>query len=153
MWRQPQGWTTAALLTLMVGVPAAPEGLPVAVKVATSVCIPTVAAGLAVGATSLGAADLALIPAGTYEPLLRGRDEPERVAVAAFRLEVRPVTNGEFLEFVRAHPRWRRSQVTPLFAEAGYLADWAGDLELGPRASSFVACTVPSRCSGGPYTV
>ena len=73
------------------------------------------------------------IPAGEYIPLLRGRDEPERVPVAAFHLDARPVTNAEFLAFVRDNPRWRRSQVSPLFADAGYLADWAGDLELGPR--------------------
>jgi formylglycine-generating enzyme len=77
---------------------------------------------------------MVLIPAGTYEPLLRGRDDPERVATAAFWLDARPVTNGEFLDFVRAHPRWQRSRVSPLFAEKGYLADWAGDLELGPQA-------------------
>jgi formylglycine-generating enzyme required for sulfatase activity len=77
---------------------------------------------------------MALIPAGSYTPVLRGRDEPAAVPVAAFRLDVRPVTNAEFLEFVRAHPKWRRSQVSPLFADPGYLADWAGDLELGARA-------------------
>jgi formylglycine-generating enzyme required for sulfatase activity len=74
------------------------------------------------------------IPAGTYAPILRGTDEPERVAVAAFRLDARPVTNAEFLAFVRANPKWQRSRVSPLFAGEGYLADWAGDLELGLRA-------------------
>jgi len=74
------------------------------------------------------------IPAGVYEPLLRGQDEPAQVAVPAFLLEVRPVTNADFLAFVRANPKWRRSVVSPLFADAGYLAHWAGDLELGPRA-------------------
>jgi formylglycine-generating enzyme required for sulfatase activity len=74
------------------------------------------------------------IPVGDYAPLLRTKDEPARVPVAAFWLDARPVTNAEFLEFVRAHPRWRRSAVSPLFADAGYLADWAGDLELGPKA-------------------
>lgn len=77
---------------------------------------------------------MVLIPAGSYAPLLRIKDEPERMPVAAFWLEARPVTNAEFLEFVRANPRWQRSQAGPLFADRGYLADWAGDLELGPRA-------------------
>jgi formylglycine-generating enzyme required for sulfatase activity len=77
---------------------------------------------------------MALVPAGDYAPLLRGKDDPALVPVAAFWLDVRPVTNAEFLEFVRAQPRWRRSRVSPLFADEGYLADWAGDLELGPRA-------------------
>ena len=72
------------------------------------------------------------IPAGSYEPILRGKDELERVPVAAFLLDERPVTNAEFLEFVRANPKWRRAAVGPLFADTGYLGDWAGDLELGP---------------------
>ncbi len=80
------------------------------------------------------AAGLVLIPAGVHEPVLRGQDEPRQVAVAPFLLEARPVTNAEFLAFVRDQPKWRRSRVAPLFADAGYLAHWAGDLELGPKA-------------------
>jgi formylglycine-generating enzyme required for sulfatase activity len=77
---------------------------------------------------------MTLIPAGVYVPLIRSKDEPEKVPVAAFLLDVRPVTNAEFLDFVRAHPAWRRSRVSPLFADTGYLGDWAGDLEPGPLA-------------------
>lgn len=75
-----------------------------------------------------------LIPAGTYTPLLRDQADPEKVPVAAFWLDERPVTNGEFLAFVQANPKWRRSQVPPLFADGQYLAHWAGDLETGARA-------------------
>lgn len=88
-----------------------------------------------IGPVAARAAELAgmeKIPAGTYAPLLRSLDEPERVAVSAFLLETRPVTNAEFLAFVRTHPQWQRSRVSPLFADVGYLGDWAGDLELGP---------------------
>lgn len=77
---------------------------------------------------------MVLIPAGTHSPILRGKDEPEKVAVAAFWLDERPVTNGEFLEFVRANARWQRTRVSPLFAEQGYLSNWAGELEPGPLA-------------------
>lgn len=79
-------------------------------------------------------AGMTWIPSGQYAPLIRSKDEPEKTPVAAFWLDVRPVTNAEFLAFVRAHPAWQRSRVGPLFADTGYLADWAGDLELGPRA-------------------
>jgi formylglycine-generating enzyme len=77
---------------------------------------------------------MALIPAGQYEPLLRGKDDPPRIAVPAFWLDARPVTNADFLAFVRANPKWQRSQVKALFADDGYLAEWAGDLDLGARA-------------------
>jgi formylglycine-generating enzyme len=79
-------------------------------------------------------AGMVLIPAGSYAPLLRGKDEPERVPVAPFWLDARPVTNAQFLAFVRQHPQWQRSRVSPLFSDTGYLADWAGDLELGVGA-------------------
>lgn len=78
-------------------------------------------------------AGMVVIPAGTYAPLIRTKDEPAQVPVAAFCLDERPVTNAEFLVFVRANPRWQRSRVSPLFADAGYLGAWAGDTELGPR--------------------
>jgi formylglycine-generating enzyme required for sulfatase activity len=92
-----------------------------------------------VGVVSRGVQDglhrnMVLIPAGDYTPLIRSKDEPERVRVAEFWLDERAVTNREFLEFVRAHPQWRRSAVSPLFADTEYLSDWAGDLELGSRA-------------------
>ncbi len=44
-----------------------------------------------------------------------------------------PVTTGEFLEFVRANPRWQRSHIERLFADESYLKNWAGDLDPGPR--------------------
>src|SRR5688500_16625233 len=79
-------------------------------------------------------AGMVLIPAGTYAPILRGKDDPEKISVPAFWLDVRPVTNAEFLAFVRAHPKWQRTRVSLLFADPGYLGDWAGELELGPDA-------------------
>ena len=71
------------------------------------------------------------IPAGFYRPLFRGEKDPREIPVRAFQLEARPVTNAQFLEFVRANPQWRRSQVRRLFADAGYLQHWAGDLDPG----------------------
>ncbi len=86
---------------------------------------------LAALATQVGAV---LIPAGVYRPLTRSTADPAEVAVAAFDLDVLPVTNAEFLAFVQAHPQWRRSRVSPLFADATYLQHWAGDVELGTTA-------------------
>lgn len=49
-------------------------------------------------------------------------------------MDVYAVTNGEYLEFVRRHPEWRRSGAKKLFTDAAYLQHWQGDLELGPLA-------------------
>ena len=71
---------------------------------------------------------MALIPAGIYKPLFRGENELKEIAVKPFFLDVVPVTNRDFLEFVRANPKWRRSLVKHLFADESYLKHWSGDL-------------------------
>jgi len=86
--------------------------------------------------SSLPPAGMVPIPAGIYVPLFRTAKDPAQIAVAAFLLGERPVTNGEFLAFVAANPKWQRSQVSPLFADSSYLEHWAGDQELGARAPS-----------------
>lgn len=77
-----------------------------------------------------------VIPSGRYVPLFRAEKDPREVPVPSFLLDVLPVTNGDFLEFARANPKWRRSQVKRLFADEDYLKMWAGDLELGTNASA-----------------
>lgn len=89
---------------------------------------PALAAESSVSQTSV------IIPAGQHTPLLRSTKDPVTVPVAAFALDVLPVTNAQFLAFVVAHPKWQRSRVTRLFADEHYLSHWAGDTDLGPAA-------------------
>ncbi len=51
--------------------------------------------------------------------------------VPAFWLDRTPVTNADFLAFVKAQPKWRRDHVKALYADAGYLSHWAAPLRLG----------------------
>ena len=74
---------------------------------------------------------MARVPAGVFRPLFRSDVDPREIPVRAFALDIHPVTNAEFLAFVSANPRWRRSQVKRLFADENYLKHWAGDVELG----------------------
>ncbi len=81
------------------------------------------------------------IPPGSFTPLYAtGKREPgsapPSVPVEGFFLDVYPVTNRQFLEFVRTHPRWKRSQAARIFVESEYLAHWAGDEALGDAASA-----------------
>lgn len=93
----------------------------------------TLAAGV-VGGSEIEKAEMVPIPAGTYAPLLRTTKDPAQVAVSAFLLDEYPVTNAEFLAFVTANPKWRRSEVSRLFADSSYLENWTGDLEPGALA-------------------
>ncbi len=77
------------------------------------------------------------IPAGGYVPFFQESSGKGKVGIAnasvwigAFRLDAFPVTNSQYLDFVREHPEWRRSRVKALFADHRYLAHWRGDLEL-----------------------
>jgi formylglycine-generating enzyme required for sulfatase activity len=56
------------------------------------------------------------------------------IRVPTFRLQRHPVTNAEFLSFVRTHARWQRGAVPSVLADPDYLSHWAGALELGPAA-------------------
>ena len=75
---------------------------------------------------------MALIPSGRYAPLFRAETDPKQIEVAAFLLDQSPVTNGDFLEFLRANPKWQRSQVKRLFADRDYLKLWSSDLDPAP---------------------
>jgi formylglycine-generating enzyme required for sulfatase activity len=88
-------------------------------------------AGLASTATGTSPAEAdaprtasVVIPTGTYRPLFPVPPNETTVDVPAFRLDKTPVTNREFLAFVRMHPEWRRDRVEPVFAEKTYLANW-----------------------------
>lgn len=71
-------------------------------------------------------------PKGARDPAPGARTEA--VLVPAFRLDVTPVTNAEFLRFVTDQARWRRGTVKGIFADDGYLTHWHDPLALGPRA-------------------
>ncbi len=74
------------------------------------------------------------IPNGIYRPIYRAVTDPKETPVKSFYLDELPVTNERFLEFARAVPRWRRSQVKRIFADENYLKHWEGDLQLGAGA-------------------
>ncbi|MGB1308348.1 MAG: formylglycine-generating enzyme family protein [Oceanihabitans sp.] len=72
--------------------------------------------------------EMVTIKGGTYIPLY-GRDSL-KVTIANFKMDVYPVTNKQFVDFVKKYPKWQRSQVKKIFADDNYLAYWKSDLEL-----------------------
>ncbi|MDA8253654.1 MAG: formylglycine-generating enzyme family protein [Rhodospirillales bacterium] len=75
------------------------------------------------------------MPGGRFASALAAPDgRAATVLLRPFWMRAEPVTNAEFLAFVRSHPEWRRGRVFALFAGPHYLASWAGALRLGPQA-------------------
>ncbi len=81
------------------------------------------------------------IPAGAWQPLYtasdadrKGAGQDDTIAVEAYFLDARSVTNAAYLAFVQDNPKWQRSRIGSLRADPGYLEHWEGDLLLGPAA-------------------
>lgn len=85
---------------------------------------------VSVPATAELVESMSVIPAGTWRPLYPAEGE-EEVAVAQFRLDKTPVTNAQYLAFVKQHEQWQRGNTPRLFAGPEYLKHWASPTELG----------------------
>lgn len=69
------------------------------------------------------------IEAGTYKAFI-GKDSGRVVNVKTFYIDDSPVTNVEYLQFVKANPQWARSKVLRLYADSAYLKAWKSDFEI-----------------------
>lgn len=74
------------------------------------------------------------IKGGTYIPLY-GVDSTV-VTIDDFSMDIYPVTNAQYLEFVKEYPSWQKSKVKRLFADGNYLVDWENDLSYGESLSA-----------------
>ena len=89
-------------------------------------------AGLAGGVAS----GYARLSGGLFRSALQYEDAKNGVRIAPLELMTRPVTNAQFLAFVKTNPQWRRDRIAGVFAEPRYLSHWQGATELGPKAQS-----------------
>lgn len=71
---------------------------------------------------------------GYYTPLFKEGNTKKQVFIHSFNIDKYPVTNGEYLKFVKANPQWRKSTVKKLFSDKNYLRNWKSDLELHSKS-------------------
>lgn len=69
------------------------------------------------------------IEGGSYEAFV-GKDSTRIVKVNGFYIDESPVTNSEYLCFLRQNPQWTKSRVLRLYADSSYLKYWNSDYEL-----------------------
>lgn len=88
---------------------------------------------VAAAASTSARTDDAMVRVGPrrFERAQSAPGQATTVDVPAFLLDVTPVTNARFLDFVRAHPEWQRGNAPGLFVDEGYLSAWAGPVDLG----------------------
>ena len=79
----------------------------------------------------VAAAEYASIAGGELRTVLPPDGKEARARVAPYELQVEPVTNAQFLAFVKSHPAWRRDRVASVFADGEYLGHWVAPDALG----------------------
>lgn len=72
---------------------------------------------------------MVVIKAGTYTPLYGNKNK--KVEVSSFLMDAYPVTNQQYLEFLKQNPIWRKSIVSRIFADENYLRSWKNDTAFG----------------------
>lgn len=70
------------------------------------------------------------IKKGAYVPLY-GTVDKKPVEVHSFTMDIYPVTNIQFVAFLKKYPQYNRSNIKGLFAEKSYLSQWKSDYDFG----------------------
>lgn len=126
--------------------------MPAALVMFAVVCIASAFGGeMKTGCAPKKPAGMVMVPGGTFKPMFRSITDPKEIPVAPFLLDEVPVTNADYLEFVRANPQWQRRSAKRLFADVSYLKNWTGDLEPGPDAPAKAPVTFVSWFAAKAY--
>lgn len=86
---------------------------------------------------TVGAQDTKMvsIKEGSYIPLYGSADK-KPVQVAAFKMDIYPVTNAQFVTFLKENPTYDRSRIIGLYADKSYLSAWKSDHDFSPLKSN-----------------
>lgn len=80
--------------------------------------------------SSIEKPNMALIKKGSYVPLYGSADK-KPIDISSFYLDIYPVTNQEYLQFVKNNPEYSKSKIKRIFADKSYLATWVADNDFG----------------------
>ena len=86
---------------------------------------------LVTGAQARAAAEYVVIPPGQLASVLASDADTGPALIPAFAIRATPVTNDEYLVFVKANRDWQRGRAPSSFADGTYLHAWRSPLALG----------------------
>ncbi len=76
-----------------------------------------------------------------YVPPFRDPEEVD-TKVGSILVDETPVTNQEFLRFIKANPRFAQSKIPALYADGGYLSHWSSDTTFVKAQAGFPVTNV-----------
>jgi formylglycine-generating enzyme required for sulfatase activity len=80
--------------------------------------------------------EMVQLPQGKFVPFTSkagSNGEKNEVTVNSFFLDKSPVTNGEYLQFVKTNPEWQRSNIRAIFSDNHYLENWKDNLKISDK--------------------
>lgn len=86
-------------------------------------------------AASAHAADYVQLPGGVLRTVLPADGKSAPAVVAPYAMRVTPVTNADYLEFLKREPQWQRGRVPAVLASPTYLAQWSAADNYAPLAA------------------
>jgi len=77
-----------------------------------------------------------MLPQKTYSPVFREVQEKDSI-VGPLLIDETPITNQEFLKFLKTHTQFLKSKIPTLFADSSYLSHWPSDLSFVKSEAKF----------------
>lgn len=74
--------------------------------------------------------EMALIKKGSYVPLY-GSVDKQPIDIPSFYIDIYPVTNKAYLQFLKSNPEYSKSKIKRLYATKSYLSTWPTDNSFG----------------------
>lgn len=93
--------------------------------------------------------DMVKIWGGSYVPLYGDSDFP--IKVDNFMIDIYPVTNKEYGQFIKTHPEWGKKNILALYADGGYLQQFEDDGTLITKESANLPATTVSYFAAKAY--
>lgn len=77
---------------------------------------------------------MVLVKGGSYLPLYSL--DSQKVLVKDFLMDVYPITNNEYLQFLKSNRNWLKSNAKRIFADSNYLSHWKTDTSFQTNLSN-----------------
>jgi sulfatase modifying factor 1 len=78
--------------------------------------------------------EMVKVEGGILRPFYPPSPKEKEIPIKAFLMDKKPITQGEFLDFVKKNSQWRRDKIKRIFADDRYLASWQGPTTLPEKS-------------------